>query len=139
MAIDLTALKDELTEDPDLLGYTSGSDRADDVTDSNRLNSMDTDRTRASKSVESHDLVAAATVTDLQLLPQRDFDIFRMVTAPSTINMSDSDIRGILGMFDGTQTATNIAELFREPTSRSRELFDEDVSYTQVRQARNLR
>ena len=138
MAIILADLKAELIEDPDLIGYTRGRTRDDDVTDSNKLNSKETGRTRSTESVESHDLVAAARVEDLRGLSDRDFAIFDMVIKPPTINMSDSDIRGILDMFKDTPTEANIAELFNEPTSRSLELFGEDVSYSQVRQAREL-
>lgn len=138
MAIDLARLKTELIEDPLGLGYTSGGLRRDDVADQSKLNSKETGRTREAKSISSNDLQAAATIADLKVLPQRDFDIFRMVTTPATINLSDTDIRGVLAMFDDKQTAINIAELFNEKTSRARELFGEDVGYENVLQARNL-
>lgn len=138
MAIDIASLKIELETNPVGIGYTRGNNRADDVSDAETLNSLETGRTRAVEFLGANDLIAAATIADLRALPDRDFRVFSLITIPSVVNLSDGNIRAMLGMFSGTATETNITALLDEPTSRADELFGEEVGYPNCREARNL-
>lgn len=131
MAIDLTALKDELANDPSGIGYTG-----DDAADAELLNETPRSGTSVTRETIPTDEIRRAVVpaewpSSNADAPVRDLLLFH--TQGEQINPNDPNVRqAFLDAFPaGTTTRQNLAALQTREGSRAEELFGEEgVSVT---------
>jgi len=145
MALDLAALKTELTNDPLGLGYSGDTDPSNLTTahaDADLMNSLATGRTLPRDTVGSASVLAAVPIAELKALTATDREIFRLYIQTGEIPVNDANVlAAFLDLFGpGTTARTNLAALRNRAASRAEELFGEgvEVFYYDVGQAREL-
>lgn len=138
--MDLAALKAELVTDPASLGYSAGGGLADHKADAERLNSLATGRTRDRQVVATSEILEAATIAELRALNATDREMFKIILSVGTVRLDNTRVRVMLTDMFGPETTTraNVAALQSEPISRATELFDTQVGYWDVSNARGL-
>lgn len=129
MSIDLTALRDELANDPQALGYTSS-----DVDDAALLNEVGASGETVLRTAIPMGEVYAQVEwisewLNLEPVPREGF---RQLTSTDTLDASSPRIQAALEAIFGTDSATwaNLAAIAARDASRAEVLFGHGVSVT---------
>ena len=137
MAVDLTALNTELTSDPTALGYASHVAAGADGTLAELLN-----RTRPTISVkratiQTWEIIAATESADWTALSVEAKDRYRVIVSAGVIDVSDANIRALLGALlpAGSATRANLIARISRPGSRAEQLFGVSVSSDEIAKA----
>lgn len=129
-------LKTEIDNDSKVLGYSGKTDQEVAAL----MNTVGLSNETIDRGViDAHEIVSACVSTDLNALSDKQQAQLLFVVSAGQVNTSDAKIRAIFGgLFNGTQTKTNLLTLATRPASRAEVLFGEEVKYWDVARARAL-
>jgi hypothetical protein len=142
MAMDLTALKSEITLDPAGLGYGSQTD--DQVAKLlNRVRAQDAGNANFEvnrREVSGADIASAMVPSEFTALSAANRDYVAMLTNGETLtaNRFRDNILALFPNATAPLTRAGLQDVFKKQVSRSQKLFDEDTTPSQVADARRL-
>lgn len=140
MALDLAALKTELTTDPAVLGYASHITAGRMGELAKLINEVRGTIVISRGVIETHEIFEATDPTEWGALSADEKQRYQGILSMGTVDVDGDNVRdAFLAMFAaGSTTRANLAALRTRDGSRADELFGSDVSFTQIAEALRL-
>jgi len=133
---ELQILKTEINTDPEALGYSGQTDQW--ITD--KLNEIGASNETISRgAIDAYEVVSACVFSELNVLSDKQQEQLSFIVSAGQVDTSDAKVKAIFaGLFNGTQTATNLLALATRSASRAEVLFGQSVSLLNVHVARRI-
>lgn len=137
MPVDLTLLRTELQTDPTALGYAPHIAGGADGTLAVLVNQPRIGISVKRAVIQTWELIAATDATEYGALSVTAKDIYRTLVSAGVVDVSDDQIRTILGTLfpAGSATRTNLLARLSRQGSRAEQLFGVGVSADDIAKA----